>query len=184
MIDVRCAFDGGKRHLSSAPLSKMTISRRLSAHYATLTLLSLLSAASGFWFKDAPSNHPFPSSILNHLKSIRGGAVHAISSLLEIESIINEAPTEQLIVLDFASNNCPPCEMIAPIYHDMSELDEFDHVRFLKVNVSDYPDVAEKYGVDGWPTFLLFKNGEKVHEIVGGQAAKDGLYALVAKYSN
>jgi thioredoxin 1 len=103
---------------------------------------------------------------------------------LEIESIINEAPTEQLIVLDFASNNCPPCEMIAPIYHDMSELDEFDHVRFLKVNVSDYPDVAEKYGVDGWPTFLLFKNGEKVHEIVGGQAAKDGLYALVAKYSN
>jgi thioredoxin 1 len=136
--------------------------------FAILILLSLMPAASGFWSKDYPRAN-YPSNLL---KTIRGGEVHVISSLLEIESIISEAPKEQLIVLDFASNNCPPCEMIAPIYHDMSELDEFD------------PDVAENYGVDGWPTFSLFKNGEKVDEIVGGQAAKAGLYSLVSKFSN
>lgn len=101
-----------------------------------------------------------------------------INSLSEVDSIINDAAKNELIVLDFASNNCPPCEMIAPIYHDMSELDEFNKVKFLKVNVSDHPDVAERYGVDGWPTFLLFKNREKVDEIVGGQAARAGLYSL------
>jgi thioredoxin 1 len=148
--------------------------------FAILILLSLMPAASGFWSKDYPRAN-YPSNLL---KTIRGGEVHVISSLLEIESIISEAPKEQLIVLDFASNNCPPCEMIAPIYHDMSDLDEFKHVRFLKVNVSDNPDVAENYGVDGWPTFSLFKNGEKVDEIVGGQAAKAGLYSLVSKFSN
>lgn len=107
-----------------------------------------------------------------------------INSLSEVDSIINDAAKNELIVLDFASNNCPPCEMIAPIYHDMSELDEFNKVKFLKVNVSDHPDVAERYGVDGWPTFLLFKNREKVDEIVGGQAARAGLYSLVAKHNN
>ena len=42
--------------------------------------------------------------------------------------------------------------------------------------------MAEKYGVDGWPTFLLLKNGKVVDSVVGGQAAKAGLYGLVAKH--
>jgi thioredoxin 1 len=73
--------------------------------------------------------------------------------------------------------------MIAPIYKDMSELEEFSNVIFLKVNVSYHPEVAEKYDVDGWPTFLLFRDGAKIDEIVGGQAAKAGLYSLVAKHA-
>ena len=117
------------------------------------------------------------------LISIRGGEVETVTSLSEVEDIIDGASRDQLVVLDFASNNCPPCEMIAPIYDDMSNLEEFNkRVRFLKVNVSNHPDVAEGYGVDGWPTFLLFKGGEKVDEIVGGQAAKAGLYPLITKY--
>jgi len=73
--------------------------------------------------------------------------------------------------------------MIAPIYKDLSNLEEFANVTFCKVNVSHHPDVAENYGVDGWPTFLLFKDGEIVDSVVGGQAAKAGLYGLVAKYA-
>lgn len=73
--------------------------------------------------------------------------------------------------------------MIAPIYSDLSELEEFESkVIFLKVNVSDHPDVASYYGVDGWPTFQLFRNGQVVDSIVGGQAAKAGLYSLVTRY--
>jgi len=51
--------------------------------------------------------------------------------------------------------------------------------------VSDHPEVAERYGVDGWPTFLLFKgdDGVVVDSVVGGQAAKAGLYGLVAKHT-
>ena len=118
------------------------------------------------------------------LLTIRGGDIKSITSLAEVESIIEDASNlDQLVVLDFASNNCPPCEMIAPIYKDMSELEEFSNVIFLKVNVSYHPEVAEKYDVDGWPTFLLFRDGAKIDEIVGGQAAKAGLYSLVAKHA-
>ena len=73
--------------------------------------------------------------------------------------------------------------MIRPIYEDMSALAEFaDTVQFLKVNVNDCPDVAERFDVDGWPTFLLFRGGKVVDSIVGGMAAKEGLYNLVAKH--
>ena len=124
----------------------------------------------------------------NHLLSIRGGDdgqnnnIQTITSLSQIQTIISTSD-QHLVVLDFTSNNCPPCEMIAPIYQDLSELEEFQQgVIFCKVNVSYYPNVAEEYNVDGWPTFLLFKNGRVVDSIVGGQAAKAGLYNLIVKY--
>ena len=124
----------------------------------------------------------------NLLLSIRGGDddgqnnIQTITSLSQIQTIISTSD-EHLVVLDFTSNNCPPCEMIAPIYKDLSELEEFQQrVIFCKVNVSDHQNIAEEYNVDGWPTFLLFKNGRVVDSIVGGQAAKTGLYSLIAKH--
>jgi len=126
--------------------------------------------------------------IYSNLLSIRGGGdgqnnnIQTITSLSQIQTIISTSD-QHLVVLDFTSNNCPPCEMIAPIYKDLSELEEFQQrVIFCKVNVSYYPSIAEEYNVDGWPTFLLFKNGMVVDSIVGGQAAKAGLYNLIAKY--
>ena len=126
--------------------------------------------------------------VYSNLLSIRGGDdgqnnnIQTITSLSQIQTIISTSD-EHLVVLDFASNNCPPCEMIAPIYKDLSELEEFQQrVIFCKVNVSDHTNIAEEYNVDGWPTFLLFKNGKVVDSIVGGQAAKAGLYSLIAKH--
>ncbi|KAL9182312.1 hypothetical protein ACHAXT_012964 [Thalassiosira profunda] len=131
-----------------------------------------------------PAHHRHVST--HHLAiSIRGGDIQTITSLSQIEAIVDEASQQNtLVLLDFASSNCPPCEMIAPIYSELSDLEEFADVAFCKVNVSDHPEIAERYGVDGWPTFLLFKGGEEaVDSIVGGQAAKAGLYGLVAKYN-
>ena len=119
--------------------------------------------------------------------SIRGGSddggsnIQPISSLSQVQTIINDAAsTNQLVVLDFASDNCPPCEMIAPIYDELSQLEEFEDVIFCKVNVTYNPGVAEAFDVDGWPTFVLFKNGEVVDSIVGGA----GCQGWVVRYGN
>ena len=141
-----------------------------------------------------PSHTPIEQSNIL-LLSIRGGgddegrgSIQTITSLSQIQTIISDASTSnRLVVLDFTSNNCPPCEMIAPIYTDISTLDEFNDVDnkviFCKVNVSDHPNVAKYYNVDGWPTFMLFRHGAVVDSIVGGQAAKAGLYGLIAKHN-
>ena len=142
------------------------------------------------------SHTPNSEESTNILLSIRGGgddeegggSIQTITSLSQIQTIISDASTSnRLVVLDFTSNNCPPCEMIAPIYTDLSTLDEFNDVDnkviFCKVNVSDHPNVANYYNVDGWPTFILFRHGAVVDSIVGGQAAKAGLYDLIAKHN-
>lgn len=83
-------------------------------------------------------------------------------------------------MVDFYSNNCPPCERVAPLYEELSESDEFqDHVIFLKINVEEQPEITTKYGVTGWPTFLFIKRGEVQTEIVGGKLAEATLYDWV-----
>ena len=109
-----------------------------------------------------------------------------VTSLSQWQDLLDAAARDdppRLVVLDFAADRCPPCEMIAPVYADLSRLDEFRHVAFCKVNVSERPEVAARHGVDGWPTFVLFKGGAAVDRVVGGQAAKAGLYDLVAKHA-
>ncbi|KAL3772458.1 hypothetical protein ACHAW5_007313 [Stephanodiscus triporus] len=76
--------------------------------------------------------------------------------------------------------------MIRPMYDELSAHDVFvdRRVLFLAVNVSDHPDAAAYYDVDGWPTFLLFRNGIVVDRVVGGSAAREKLYGMISKHSS
>jgi thioredoxin 1 len=99
--------------------------------------------------------------------------------LEEIETVISENP-EKLVVIDFTSKNCPPCEKVAPLYEELSESEEFaEKVICLKVDVDENPDAVNKYGVTGWPTFLFVKRGEVQAEIVGGKLVEATLYDWV-----
>lgn len=52
-------------------------------------------------------------------------------------------------------------------------------VTFAKIDVDAVPDVAAELGIRAMPTFLLFKDGKKVDEMLG--ANPQGLQGLVQK---
>jgi thioredoxin 1 len=43
----------------------------------------------------------------------------------------------------------------------------YPDARFYKIDVDEVPDVAQELGIRAMPTFLLFKGGDKVAEVVG-----------------
>lgn len=55
----------------------------------------------------------------------------------------------------------------------------FPDARFYKLDVDEVPDVAQELGVRAMPTFLLFRDGEKIGEVVG--ANEKALSAAVEK---
>ena len=72
-------------------------------------------------------------------------------------------------LVDFWAPWCGPCRMIAPILDELAvELKE--KARIVKINVDENPIVAGQFGVMSIPTLLLFKNGEKIDQKIGGQA--------------
>jgi len=67
--------------------------------------------------------------------------------------------------------------MIAPRIEAMAN--EFKNVTFLKLDVDSVAVVASKVGISAMPTFILFKDGKKVGEVVG--ADERGIRALIEK---
>ena len=43
----------------------------------------------------------------------------------------------------------------------------YPDAKFYKLDVDEVPEVAQDLGVRAMPTFLLFKDGEKLSEVVG-----------------
>lgn len=68
-------------------------------------------------------------------------------------------------VIDCYGDQCSACVMLAPVYDALAN--EMPGVSFGRVNISNYPEIAEEYHVTAMPTLLYFRKGEKVHESVG-----------------
>lgn len=83
----------------------------------------------------------------------------------------------RLVVADFTASWCGPCQIIAPIFKEWAE--RFTHVRFIKVDVDVNQETTAFYDIQAMPTFLCFKNGQMVRQVIG--ANKDNiLEAIVA----
>ena len=68
-----------------------------------------------------------------------------------------------VVLVDFWAEWCGPCKMLAPVLEEMA--DEYKQVKF--VNVDENNELAIKFGIRSIPTMMIFKNGEKVDQLVG-----------------
>jgi thioredoxin reductase (NADPH) len=81
--------------------------------------------------------------------------------------------SEELYILDFYSDECAPCESLAPKYDEMASLFG-DKVRFYKIFRQQNRDLAKQLGVSSSPTVIFYKNGKEVgNRLIGGIRKKD-----------
>ncbi len=85
-----------------------------------------------------------------------------------------------LVVVDFWAPWCAPCRVVSPVLEQLaSEMAE--DATFAKVNVDDNPTVSQRFGIQGIPTIMVFKNGEPVDGLVGA-APKQMIEARIRPY--
>ena len=98
-----------------------------------------------------------------------------ITSTEEFDTVIKE---NEKVFVDFYADWCGPCKMLAPIVEGLAG--KHPEITFIKVNIDETPDLAERYGVMSIPTLIVFKNGEAVQGTVGYQP-EAGLEAMLQK---
>ncbi|MBQ1531498.1 MAG: thioredoxin [Solobacterium sp.] len=85
-----------------------------------------------------------------------------IESEKEYDALLAE---NKAVFVDFYADWCGPCKMVSPIIEKLSGLNT--EVTFVKVNVDDNPELAQRYGVMSIPTLLAIKNGEVAGTVIG-----------------
>ena len=72
-----------------------------------------------------------------------------------------------LVLVDFYTEWCSPCKMLAPI------LEEIDYMNILKVDADKFMDLAQQFGVMSVPTLCFFKDGELKERVIGYRNAEE-----------
>ena len=77
----------------------------------------------------------------------------------------NDIISNGKVVVDFFATWCGPCKMLGPVFEKVS--DEVNDVKFVKLDVDKFNDIARQYRVMSVPTLILFENGKEVKKEIG-----------------
>jgi len=90
------------------------------------------------------------------------GPVDLNTANFERTITLNEIP----VVVEFWSPSCGYCQMMAPAYQQAAAQLE-PRIRLGRVNTQAEPMIAGRFGVQGTPTTIIFKNGGEVARRAG-----------------
>jgi len=100
---------------------------------------------------------------------------HIDGGLAQFNEII---ASNEFVVGKFSAEWCGPCKAIAPTIAKMSV--QYPGVKFLHIDVDEQKEVKSEHGINCMPTFLFWKDGQKMTEkIEGGDVSK--IRAMLAK---
>ena len=85
------------------------------------------------------------------------------------------------VLVDFWAEWCGPCRRLAPTIETVAE-EYTTNARVVKLNVDAGPVTAKRYGIQGIPTLILFRDGAEKERIVGA-ATKEAIAALIDRHS-
>lgn len=72
------------------------------------------------------------------------------------------------VIVDFWGTKCEPCKALMPDVHRLAE-QYGDKIKFCSLNTTENRRLAIGQKVMGLPTFIVYKNGEKVKEMSGAE---------------
>ena len=92
-------------------------------------------------------------------------------SLDDFEQNVLEASKTKAVIVDFWADWCSPCIVIAPILEAIAtEYEDVLLVAKLEVDEGENMKLAGRYQVRGFPTVIMFKDGEEVDRFSGAKS--------------
>ncbi len=93
------------------------------------------------------------------------------------EALVLGGLSKKLIFVDCYTTWCGPCQNMTKNIFPQKEVGDFFNSNFINIKIDmekgDGPEIAKKYGIRAYPTFLILRSdGSVQHRILGGGDAK------------
>ncbi|HSW87215.1 MAG TPA: FAD-dependent oxidoreductase [Rhabdochlamydiaceae bacterium] len=92
---------------------------------------------------------------------------HNVIEITSMDQFKNELRQGKPVLIDFYAKWCGPCRQISPLYSTWAE-NYSGKIKFLKVDVDSFPELASQYHVSSMPTMIILdKNGNLIDKKIG-----------------
>ena len=101
--------------------------------------------------------------------------------MLELDKETFEAEVlkaTETVFVDFYSDGCEPCKALMPTVHALAEK-YGDKMKFVKINTMKARRLAIAQKVLGLPVMAIYKDGEKVVELVKDDCTADNIENMI-----
>lgn len=71
------------------------------------------------------------------------------------------------IIVDFYATWCKPCNIVARTLGAMEQDLSIEGVNILKVDIDEFPELKEQYGITALPCLVYFLNGTEKSRLIG-----------------
>ena len=72
---------------------------------------------------------------------------------------LSQAKAQGVAVLDFSATWCGPCQMLAPVLHELAD-EVGSKAAFYSIDVDENRQLATEYGISSIPCLVVLKNGK------------------------
>ena len=88
---------------------------------------------------------------------------------------------EGYVFVDFFGDGCVPCQALMPKVHEFADT-YGDKMKFTALNTTKARRLAISQKVLGLPVMAIYKDGEKIDEVVKDDATEESIEAMIKKY--
>lgn len=92
---------------------------------------------------------------------------------------LSQAKAQGVAVLDFSATWCGPCQMLAPVLHELAV--KLAAKPLYSIDVDENRQLATEYGISSIPCLVVLKNGQESARSVGF-LPKQALQDMLDKY--
>ncbi len=73
---------------------------------------------------------------------------------------------KKTVVVDFYSETCPPCKLLAPVFEKVAEKLK-DKADFFKIKLEENQEIFAEYTIRSVPTVIIMKESAPIAESIG-----------------
>jgi len=90
--------------------------------------------------------------------------------------------SEGVVFVDFFGDGCEPCKALLPYVEKFAE-EYSSKIKFTKLNTTKARRLAISQKILGLPVMAIYKNGEKVEELVKDEATPEKIEEMIKRYA-